>query len=38
MQEETPFLKEAVEQINVYLRGERQNFNLSLKPQGAIFR
>ena len=35
---ETPLLKRAAEQLNEYLAGERQIFDLPLKPDGTPFR
>lgn len=34
---ETPLLKEAKSQLQAYFKGERQSFDLPLKPQGTPF-
>lgn len=34
---ETPLLKKALQQLEEYLAGQRQNFDLPLKPQGTPF-
>lgn len=34
---ETPLLKQAFEQLELYLSGQLKKFNLSLKPEGTTF-
>lgn len=38
IEDETPLLKRAAKQLNEYLAGERQNFDLPLRPEGTPFR
>ncbi len=37
LEEETPIIKQAFEQLTEYFNGERKHFDLPLNPQGTVF-